>query len=397
MTLLSERILNMSESETIAMSRRSRELKAQGIDVVNLSLGEPDFPTPDFIKDAAKAAIDNNFSYYPPVAGYMDLREAVAKKFERDNSLHYKPEQIIISTGAKQCIANAILSLINPGDEVIVPAPFWVTYIEIIKLAGGVPVVVQTGVDSNFKFTPGQIEAAITPRTKMLMYSSPCNPTGAVFGKEELRALAAMLGRHPNVVVLSDEIYEHINFVGKHESIAQFDEVKDRTIVINGVSKGFAMTGWRIGFMAAPLEIAKACDKMQGQFTSAASSIAERAALAAVLADPVVCQPMRESFEKRKNLVMEKLSAIEGFHCNQPEGAFYVFPDISFYFGKQYQGKVIHTSADFTDFLIENAHVSLVPGSAFGSPNCLRFSYATSEQNLLEAISRIEKAVKLLN
>lgn len=396
MTLLSQRILDMSESETIAMSRRSRELKAQGIDVVNLSLGEPDFPTPDFIKDAAKKAIDDNYSYYPPVAGYADLRQAVAHKFERDNGLFYSAEQIIVSTGAKQSIANAILSLINPGDEVIVPAPFWVTYIEIIKLAGGVPVVVQTGVDTNFKFTPEQIEAAITPRTKMLMYSSPCNPTGMVLSRAELQALAAMLGKHPQVVILSDEIYEHINFVGRHESIAQFAEVKDRTVVVNGVSKGFAMTGWRIGFMAAPLEIAKACDKMQGQFTSAPSSIAQRASLAAVQANPDVTIPMRQSFEKRKNLVMEKLAAIPGFICNQPEGAFYVFPDISFYFGKQFQGKTINTSAEFTDFLIENAHVSLVPGSAFGSPNCLRFSYATSEEKLLEAISRIDKAVKLL-
>lgn len=396
MTLLSQRILDMSESETIAMSRRSRELKAQGIDVVNLSLGEPDFPTPDFIKEAAKKAIDDNYSYYPPVAGYADLRQAVAHKFERDNGLLYSAEQIIVSTGAKQSIANAILSLINPGDEVIVPAPFWVTYIEIIKLAGGVPVVVQTGVDTNFKFTPEQIEAAITPRTKMLMYSSPCNPTGMVLSRAELQALAAMLGKHPQVVILSDEIYEHINFVGRHESIAQFAEVKDRTVVVNGVSKGFAMTGWRIGFMAAPLEIAKACDKMQGQFTSAPSSIAQRASLAAVQANPDVTIPMRQSFEKRKNLVMEKLAAIPGFICNQPEGAFYVFPDISFYFGKQFQGKTINTSAEFTDFLIENAHVSLVPGSAFGSPNCLRFSYATSEEKLLEAISRIDKAVKLL-
>jgi aspartate aminotransferase len=396
MTLLSQRILDMSESETIAMSRRSRELKAQGIDVVNLSLGEPDFPTPDFIKEAAKKAIDDNYSYYPPVAGYADLRQAVAHKFERDNGLFYTAEQIVVSTGAKQSIANAILSLINPGDEVIVPAPFWVTYIEIIKLAGGVPIVVQTGVDTNFKFTPEQIEAAITPRTKMLMYSSPCNPTGMVLSRADLQALAAMLGKHPQVVILSDEIYEHINFVGRHESIAQFAEVKDRTVVINGVSKGFAMTGWRIGFMAAPLEIAKACDKMQGQFTSAPSSIAQRAALAAVQANPDVTIPMRQSFEKRKNLVMEKLAAIPGFICNQPEGAFYVFPDISFYFGKQFQGKSINTSAEFTDFLIENAHVSLVPGSAFGSPNCLRFSYATSEEKLLEAISRIDKAVKLL-
>lgn len=396
MSVLSERIINMAESETIAMSRRSRELKAQGIDVVNLSLGEPDFPTPDFIKAAAKKAIDDNYSYYPPVAGYADLREAIARKFSRDNGLSYSPTQIVVSTGAKQSIANVILSLINPGDEVIVPAPFWVTYIEIIKLAGGVPVVVQTDVESNFKFTPVQIEAAITPRTKLLMFSSPCNPSGAVLGKAELQALAQMLAKHPQVHILSDEIYEHINFIGKHESIAQFAEVKDRTIVINGVSKGFAMTGWRIGFLAAPPTIAAACDKMQGQFTSAASSIAQRAALAAVDADPAVCQPMKESFEKRKNLVMEKLSAIEGFRCNNPEGAFYVFPDISFYLGKQFNGKTIATSADFTDFLLDNAHVSLVPGSAFGSPNCLRFSYATSEANLLEAISRIEKAVKLL-
>lgn len=396
MSTLSERILNMAESETIAMSRRSRELKAQGIDVVNLSLGEPDFPTPDFIKEAAKKAIDDNYSYYPPVAGYADLREAIARKFSRDNGLSYSPTQIVVSTGAKQSIANVILSLINPGDEVIVPAPFWVTYIEIIKLAGGVPVVVQTDVESNFKFTPAQIEAAITPRTKLLMFSSPCNPSGAVLGKAELQALAQMLAKHPQVHILSDEIYEHINFIGKHESIAQFAEVKDRTIVINGVSKGFAMTGWRIGFLAAPPAIAAACDKMQGQFTSAASSIAQRAALAAVDADPAVCQPMKESFEKRKNLVMEKLSAIEGFRCNNPEGAFYVFPDISFYLGKKFNGKTIATSADFTDFLLDNAHVSLVPGSAFGSPNCLRFSYATSEANLLEAISRIEKAVKLL-
>lgn len=393
MTLFSERLLNMAESETIAMSRRSRELKAQGIDVINLSLGEPDFPTPDFIKEAAKQAIDNNFSYYPPVAGYADLRAAIAHKFERDNGLKFTPEQIVVSTGAKQSIANAVLCLINPGDEVIIPAPYWVTYIEIVKLAGGVPVIVQTSVESEFKFTAEQIEAAITPRTRLFMFSSPCNPTGTVFTHDELKAVAHMLAKHTDISIISDEIYEHINFEGKHESIAQFDEVKDRTIVVNGVSKGFAMTGWRIGFIGAPLDIAKACDKMQGQFTSAASSIAERASLAAVSADASVTHYMRDEFKKRRDLVLQKLGEIEGFRCNNPTGAFYVFPDVSFYFGKSYNGNAIKTSADFTDFLLDVAHVSLVPGTAFGSPNCMRFSYATSEEILNQAIERIKEAL----
>lgn len=397
MTLFSERLLNMAESETIAMSRRSRELKAQGIDVINLSLGEPDFPTPDFIKEAAKQAIDNNFSYYPPVAGYADLRAAIAHKFERDNGLKYTPEQIVVSTGAKQSIANAVLCLINPGDEVIIPAPYWVTYIEIVKLAGGVPVIVQTSVESEFKFTAEQIEAAITPRTRLFMFSSPCNPTGTVFTHDELKAVAQMLAKYKDISIISDEIYEHINFEGKHESIAQFDEVKDRTIVVNGVSKGFAMTGWRIGFIAAPLDIAKACDKMQGQFTSAASSIAERASLAAVSADASVTHYMRDEFKKRRDLVLQKLGEIEGFRCNHPTGAFYVFPDVSHYFGKSYNGKEIKTSTDLTDFLLDVAHVSLVPGTAFGSPNCLRFSYATSEEILIQAIERIKEALAKLS
>lgn len=398
MAALSDRVLAMAEPETIAMSRRSRELRSQGIDVINLSLGEPDFATPDFIKQAAKQAIDDNYSYYTPVAGYADVREAIALKFKRDNNLDYSPEQIVVSTGAKQSIANAMLALVNPGDEVIIPTPFWVTYAEIVKMAGGMPVYVNTTIEQNFKFTASQIEEAITSKTKLMIFSSPCNPTGTVMSYNDLAPIAELLSKHPEIYIISDEIYEHINFVGQHVSIAQFDTVKNQTLVINGVSKAFAMTGWRIGYMAAPLAIAKACDKMQSQFTSAASSIAQRAAMAAALANPAeVCQPMRNTYLERRDLMLGLLKDIPQFKCNVPDGAFYIFPNIEALFGSSYNGKTLANSNDVTDFLINVAHVSLVPGSAFGNDTCMRISVAASNDKLTTAAQRIQHALTLLS
>lgn len=398
MAALSDRVLAMAEPETIAMSRRSRELRSQGIDVINLSLGEPDFATPDFIKQAAKQAIDDNYSYYTPVAGYADVREAIALKFKRDNNVDYSPEQIVVSTGAKQSIANAMLALVNPGDEVIIPTPFWVTYAEIVKMAGGVPVYVNTTIEQNFKFTASQIEAAISPKTKLMIFSSPCNPTGTVMSHNDLAPIAELLSKHPEIYIISDEIYEHINFVGQHVSIAQFDAVKNQTLVINGVSKAFAMTGWRIGYMAAPVAIAKACDKIQGQFTSAASSIAQRAAMAAALANPAeVCQPMRNTYLERRDLMLGLLKDIPQFKCNVPDGAFYIFPNIEALLGSSYNGKTLANSNDVTDFLINVAHVSLVPGSAFGNDTCMRISIAASNDKLTTAAQRIQHALTLLS
>ena len=396
MITLANRIQYLAESETLAMSRKSRELKAEGHDVINLSLGEPDFNTPDYIKAAAKEAIDKNFSFYSPVAGYEDLRKAICTKLNRDNGLGYECSQIVVSTGAKQSIANVMLSLVNPGDEVLVPTPYWVSYKEIIKVAEGKAVFIKTSIDSNFKVTPQQLEAAITPKTKLLIYSSPCNPTGSVYTRDELKGIAEVLAKYPQITIVADEIYEHINFVGKHESICQFDFIKNQVVLVNGVSKGFAMTGWRIGFIAAPVEIAKACDKLQGQFTSGASSIAQRAALTAFITDPYATPDMKimqAAFRERRDLMLELLSGIPGMKLNHPDGAFYIFPDISWYFGKSDGKTTVNNANDLCMYLLNTVFVALVPGDAFGDPNCIRFSYATSKENLVKAVERIREAL----
>jgi aspartate aminotransferase len=393
---LAARLSKISESQTLAMARKSRELQAQGKDVISLSIGEPDYDTPDFIKEAAKKAIDQNYTHYTPVAGFQDLRVAIADKFKRDNQITYTPEQIVVSTGAKQSIANVILSLVDEGDEVIVPIPYWVSYIELIKLADGIPVYIYAGVNQNFKISAQQLEAAITPKTRMIIFSTPCNPSGSVYNKQELEALVKVLEKYPNIYIVSDEIYEHINFVGKHESMAQFPSVYNNVITVNGVSKGFAMTGWRIGYIGAPLWIAKACEKMQGQFTSGTCSVAQRAALAAVAADPAVVKPMRDGFLKRRDMVLALLNDIPGIKTNVPDGAFYVFPDISAYFGKSDGTTTINNSADLCMYLLNSANLALVSGDAFGDDNCVRFSYATSEDKLVEAIKRLKNALLLL-
>ncbi len=397
MSKLSDRINNLAESQTLAMAKKSRELQAQGKDIISLSIGEPDFDTPQFIKDAAKAAIDNNITRYSPVAGYLDLRKAISEKFKRDNHLTYTPEQIIVSTGAKQSIANIILSLVNPGEEVIVPIPYWVSYIETIKLAEGVPVTISTSVESNFKISPEQLKKAITPKTKMIVFSTPCNPSGSVYNKEELKALAEVIIQFPDLYIISDEIYEYINFIGKHESIAQFDFIYDRVITVNGMSKGFAMTGWRIGYIGAPLWIAQACEKMQGQFTSGTSSISQMAALEAAKADPSVTVEMRDAFKKRRDLVLASLNEIPGLKTNTPDGAFYIFFDISSYFGKSYNTYTIKNSHDLSMFLLEEGNIALVSGDAFGDDNCIRFSYAAAEKTLIEAVKRIKESLAKLN
>ena len=397
MSKLSDRINNLAESQTLAMAKKSRELQAQGKDIISLSIGEPDFDTPQFIKDAAKAAIDNNITRYSPVAGYLDLRKAISEKFKRDNHLTYTPEQIIVSTGAKQSIANIILSLVNPGEEVIVPIPYWVSYIETIKLAEGVPVTIPTSVESNFKISPEQLKKAITPKTKMIVFSTPCNPSGSVYNKEELKALAEVIIQFPDLYIISDEIYEYINFIGKHESIAQFDFIYDRVITVNGMSKGFAMTGWRIGYIGAPLWIAQACEKMQGQFTSGTSSISQMAALEAAKADPSVTVEMRDAFKKRRDLVLASLNEIPGLKTNTPDGAFYIFFDISSYFGKSYNTYTIKNSHDLSMFLLEEGNIALVSGDAFGDDNCIRFSYAAAEKTLIEAVKRIKESLAKLN
>lgn len=393
MTQLSERILNMSTSATLAMAAKARELRAEGKDIIGLSLGEPDFNTPDFIKEAAIQAINDNYNSYTPVDGYRELKDAIIKKFKRDNGLTYKPSQIVVSTGAKQCLANIALVMLNEGDEVILPCPYWVSYSDIVKLSEGVPVEVKTSIDTDFKMTPEQLEAAITPKTKMLWFSSPCNPSGSVYSKEELRALADVLQKHPNIYVVSDEIYEHINFSGGHTSMAQFEDMYDRTITVNGVSKAFAMTGWRIGFIGAPESIARACNKMQGQITSGANCIAQRAVITAMEASPSKVQYMIDEFKERRDLVLNMLNDIEGFKTNTPEGAFYVFPDISSFFGKTIKGTTINNATDFSLFLLEEALVATVTGDAFGNPNCIRISYAASQEELIEAINRIKKAL----
>ena len=399
METLSDRINMLSESETLAMTRKSRELRAKGYDVINLSIGEPDFNTPEFIKNAAKAAIDQNRTHYPPVPGYPELREAICEKLKRDNGLDYAPEQIVVSGGAKHSIANVMLCLVNKGDEVIVPAPYWVSYKEIIKLAEGIPVVVEATLDNDFKITAEQIKAAITPKTKVLIYSSPCNPTGSVYTGEELKAIAEVIAAHPGIYIISDEIYELIRFEGTHESIAQFDFIKDRVITINGVSKGFAMTGWRVGYMAAPLEIAKACDKLQGQVTSATCSISQYASIEAMKTDPATNKEIRkmvETFRERRDLVFGLLEEIPGFRNNVPEGAFYFFPNVSVYYGKKFGNQEINDSTDLCMYLLNHAHVALVPGDAFGNPDCIRISYATSKKLLITAITRISEALSEL-
>ena len=390
---LSDRINNLSTSQTLAMAALARELKAQGKDIISLSLGEPDFNTPDFIKEAAKKAIDENYSTYSPVDGYQELKEAICRKFKRDNNLEYKSANIVVSTGAKQSLYNIAQVMLNDGDEVILPAPYWVSYFEIVKMAGGIPVEVPTSVESDFKITPQQLEAAITPKTKMIWYSSPCNPSGSVYSREELTALAKVLEKYPNIYVVADEIYEHINFSGTFCSIASIPGMFEKTITVNGVAKAFAMTGWRIGYIGAPEFIAKACTKMQGQVTSGANSIAQRATITAVDADPSVLNEMVAAFKSRRNLVVGLINAIPGLKLNVPEGAFYVFPDVSSYFGKTLRGKLINNADDFSMYLLAEANVATVTGDAFGNPNCIRFSYATSEELLTEALRRIKEAL----
>jgi len=393
MNPLSDRINNLSTSQTLAMAALARELKLQGKDIISLSLGEPDFNTPDFIKEAAKKAIDENYSNYTPVDGYLELKEAICKKFKRDNNLDYKPANIVVSTGAKQSLYNIAQVMLNDGDEVILPAPYWVSYYEIIKMSGGIPVEVPTSIESNFKITPEQLEKAITPKTKMIWYSSPCNPSGSVYNREELTAIAKVLEKHPQIYFVSDEIYEHINFSGTFCSMASIPGMFDRTITVNGVAKAFAMTGWRIGYIGAPEFIAKACTKMQGQVTSGANSIAQRATIAAVEADPKVLNYMVEAFHKRRDLVVGLIKEISGLRINVPEGAFYVFPDVSSFFGKTLHGKLINNADDFSMYLLSEANVATVTGDAFGNPNCIRISYATSEELLTEAFKRIKEAL----
>jgi aspartate aminotransferase len=393
---LSSLLNRFSEPETLKMAKLGRELRAKGVDVIDLSLGEPDFDTPQHIKDAAKKAIDDNFSHYTPVPGFLDLREAVCTKLKRDNNLDYKPENIVTSTGAKQSLANAILALVNEGDEVIIPTPYWVTYSELVKIARGKVVEIRSSVENNFKITAAQLEAAITPKTKLFMFSSPCNPSGAVYGKDELESLAAVFEKHPNIFIISDEIYEYINFVGKHESIAQFATLKERIILINGLSKGFAMTGWRLGYTASTVEIAKAMEKLQGQFTSGASSITQKAAVTALTTDLRPTYEMTEEFTRRRKRVLELVKEIPGFKCYEPDGAFYVFPDVSYYYGKSDGENKIYNSADFAMYLLNTAHVSSVMGEAFGEPNCVRFSFANSMANIERAWARIKEALAKL-
>ena len=393
---LAERINRLEESATIAMARKSRQLIAEGRDIISLSLGEPDFNTPDFIKDAAVQAIADNYTKYMAVNGYEDLRMAICNKFQRDNGLSYSPDQIVVSTGAKQSIANVVMSLINPGDEVIVPAPYWVTYVEITKMAGGIPVIVHAGISNDFKITPSQFEQAISAKTRMMIFSSPCNPTGSVYNELELQGLADVLQNYENIVVISDEIYEHINFTGQHHSLAQFPEVKEQVVTVNGVSKAFAMTGWRLGYLGGPKWIAAACTKMQGQFTSGTCGITQRAAKTALEADPSVVHDMRDEFLSRRNLMLNRLKQISGVKINVPPGAFYVFPDISSYFGKTANGITVNTASDLSLYLLEFANVAIVTGDAFGDPDCIRISYAAAKDVLEKAMDRIEAALNQL-
>ena len=393
---LSDRINAMEESATIAMSQKSRELRAQGKDVISLSLGEPDFHTPEFIKEAAVKAMEDNFTTYTPVPGYDDLREAISKKFKRDNNLDYSKDEIVVSTGAKQSIANVVMSTVNPGDEVIIPAPYWVSYLEIVKLAEGVPVIVNAGIETDFKITGAQLAAAVTDKTKLMIFSTPCNPTGSVYSKDELKELADVLEKNPKMIAICDEIYEHINFGLKHESLAQFDQIKSQVVTVNGVSKAWAMTGWRLGYIGANKEIAKACTKMQGQFTSGTNSITQKATIAAMDADPAVLKDMVAAFHKRRDLVLSMLNEIEGVKTNVPEGAFYVFPDVSYFYGKSFNGETINGASDLAMYLLSEANVALVTGEAFGDPNCIRISYAAAEEVLVEAMNRVRVALEKL-
>lgn len=393
MAQLSERVQNMATSATLAMAAKARELRAEGKDIIGLSLGEPDFNTPDFIKEAAIKAINDDYNSYTPVDGYVELKDAIITKFKRDNNLNYDRSQIVVSTGAKQSLANVAAVLLNEGDEVILPCPYWVSYSDIVKLNQGVPVEVRTSIENDFKLTPEQLEAAITPKTKMIWYSSPCNPSGSVYTKEELRSLADVLQNYPDIIVVSDEIYEHINFIGGHQSMAQFDDMYDRTVTVNGVSKAFAMTGWRIGYIGAPTDIARACNKMQGQMTSGANCIAQRAVITALTESPSRVQYMIDEFKTRRELILNLLRDIEGFKTNTPGGAFYVFPDVSDFFGKTLNGQLIENATDFSMYLLEYANVATVTGIAFGNPDCIRISYAASEAQIIEAIKRIKEAV----
>lgn len=396
MAELSNRLNRLAPSQTLAMSQKSGEMKAQGIDVINMSVGEPDFNTPDHIKEAAKKAVDENFSRYSPVPGYMDLRKAIVAKLKNENNLDYTTSEILVSSGAKQSVCNTVMTLVNDGEEVIIPAPYWVSYPQMVKLAGGTPVIVNAGFEQNFKMTPEQLEAAITPKTRMLILCSPSNPTGSVYTKDELEALAEVIKRHDDLFVLADEIYEHINYVGKHESIAQFPGMKERTIIVNGVSKAYAMTGWRIGFIAAPEWIVKGCNKLQGQYTSGPCSVSQKAAEAAYTTSQECVETMRKAFERRRDLIVKLAKEIPGLEVNCPQGAFYLFPKCSGFYGKCYKGKTINNSTDLAMFLLEEGHVATVGGDAFGDPECFRMSYATSDDNIREAMRRIKETLAKL-
>lgn len=396
MAQLSDRLQRLAPSATLAMSQKSSEMKAKGIDVINMSVGEPDFNTPELIKEAAKKAVDDNFSRYSPVPGYVDLREAVVAKLKNENGLEYSVSEILVSNGAKQSVCNAIMALVNDGDEVIIPAPYWVSYPQMAKLAGGEPVVIEAGFEQNFKITPEQLEAAITSKTKILILCSPSNPTGSVYSKDELRGLADVILGHEDVFVIADEIYEHINYIGKHESIAQFDGMKERTIIVNGVSKAYAMTGWRIGYIAAPEWIVKGCNKLQGQYTSGPCSVSQKAAQFAYEADQTCVEEMRKAFERRRNLIVKLAKDIPGLEVNVPEGAFYLFPKCSSFYGKSNGVKTITDSSDLALYLLEEGHVATVGGDAFGDPDCFRMSYATSDDNIVEAMKRIKDALSKL-
>lgn len=397
MEQVSDRLAKLSASATIAMNQRSKDLQSQGIDVINLSVGEPDFNSPDHIKEAAKKAVDDNYSFYPPVAGYPELRKAIVDKLKKQNGLDYTPDQIVVSSGAKHSIVNVMLCIINEGDEVIVPAPYWVSYPEQVKIADGTPVIIDGSLENDFKITPQQLRDAITPKTRALVFSSPSNPTGSLYSKDELKALADVLADHEKVIIISDEIYEHINFVGKHESIAQFDHVKDRVVLVNGVSKGYAMTGWRLGYLAGPVWIAKAVTKLQGQFTSGATAVAQIASVAALTGDHKPTEEMNKAFARRRDLLLGHLGEIDGVKCSVPGGAFYVFPDVSHYYGKKIGDQTIKDSGDLCMYLLESGHIATVPGAAFGAPNCIRISFANSDENLEEAMKRLKAALARLN
>ena len=393
---LSLRLTKMAASETVAMNQKSKDLQAQGIDIINLSVGEPDFNTPDHIKEALKKAVDDNYSFYPPVAGYPELRKAVVKKFKTENNLDYEPEQVVVCSGAKHCIVNVLLSIVDPGDEVIIPAPYWVSYVEQVKFCGGTSVILNTTLENDFKLTPDQLEKAITPNTKVFLICSPSNPTGTLYNREELEGLAKVLAGHERIIIIADEIYEHINFTGKHESLGQFDYLKDRVVVVNGVSKGYAMTGYRIGYLAAPLWITKAVIKLQGQFTSGATSAAQIASVTALTSDQSSTRKMNVAFKRRRDYVLGRIAQMKNIKCSVPQGAFYVFPDMSAYYGKSYDDNIIRNSSDLCMYLLEKGHIATVPGSAFGEDKCIRISFATSDENLVKAMDRLEKALKEL-